>query len=113
MWRSSGPGGSGGGGAYPPSFSSRDRFRAAAAAGAHDGDEGDALFGSIEDAEALIRLGRQRGRWSGMGVERDARDGAGRVGEEDRVGGEEEEASPGGGEGGDGICVSLPHMLAK
>ena len=58
------------------------------------------LFGSVEDAEALIGLARQRVGWGAEDI-----DGAGiRVG-----GGDGEEAE----EGEGGICVSLPHMLSK
>lgn len=80
------------------------------------------IFGSVEDAQALIRLGRQRGRWNGVGIEGGGRAGGGVVvgGEVEswRAGGITEEGSPssspgGGVEGEEGVCVSLPHMLAK
>lgn len=60
----------------------------------------ESLFGSVEDAEALIGLGRQKGRWGGE---------RGEGGGEGAGMGEEAEAEA----GEDGICVSLPHMLAK
>lgn len=57
-----------------------------------------AVVGTVEDAEALIALARQRVGWG-------AETGEGAGGTEEGGGGVAE------GEGG--ICVSLPHMLSK